>query len=164
MAGIGAAFYPAPAWALTGLFFADLARLIPTGRMTSEAGMQARKGEKIGWLVGWMGGFAWVFILSLVFLNRGDVVHGLLGMALTGTATLFILLFAPWRHPSTAYWKLMLAPYGLLLLSVIWTISAFGGLAEAELNPWNLLLLLPLFIPLGSVGRRKWVEDEVSSS
>jgi hypothetical protein len=123
--------------------------------------MKDRVGEKIGWTAGWIGGFIWVFILSIVFLVQGKSTQGFLGMSLTGLAILTVVLFAPWRLPTTPYWKLMLAPYGVFLLSIAWAIWSYGGLVSAGLTWWNLLWLLPILIPFGSLSTRRWGDFDV---
>jgi len=120
--------------------------------------MKDRTGEKIGWTAGWIGGFIWVFILSLVFLFQGKSEHGLVGIILTGMAIISVVFFAPWRFSSTPYWKLMLTLYGVFFLSVVWAIWSYGGLGAAGLTWWNLLWLLPLLVPFGSLSTRKWVD------
>jgi len=94
--------------------------------------------------------------VSLVFLFQGKSVQGFSGIALTGIAIASVVFFAPWRFSSTPYWKLMLAPYSLFFLSIVWVIWSYGGLGSAELTLWNLLWLLPLLIPFGSLSTRKW--------
>ena len=121
--------------------------------------MSARAGEKAGWSVGWAGGFLWVGILAVVFLVQGNMLAGLAGLALVAVAAVAIRAFAPWRHPSTPYWMLMLPLYGLLGLSVAWAVMAFGA-EETGLTGWSLLAFLPLLIPFGSVGGRRWREGD----
>ncbi len=118
--------------------------------------MDPRRGEKIGWTGGWLGGFVWVLILSLVFAVQGNWRTALSGLIVVGLAVAAVLFGAPWRHPTTPYWRLMLAPYGLFLGSVAWAFLTYGGMAETGfgLMQW-LLLLLPL-IPLGQHARRTW--------
>jgi threonine/homoserine efflux transporter RhtA len=120
--------------------------------------MKDRIGEKIGWTAGWIGGFVWVFVLSVVFLFQGNSGQGLAGIVLTGGAIISVVFFAPWRFPSTPYWKLMLVPYGAFLLSIAWAVWSYGGLGRVGLTWWNLLWLLPLLIPLGTISRRKWAD------
>lgn len=118
--------------------------------------MKDRRGERIGWTAGWLGGFVWVFALSCVFLVQGRSQQGAAGMALAGIAVLSVVFFAPWRFPSTPYWKLMLAPYGAFSLSVVWAVWAYGGLEASGLTWWNLLWLLPMLLPLGTLRTRTW--------
>ena len=115
-----------------------------------------RRGEKIGWTAGWIGGFIWVVMLSIVFLYQKKFGQGLSGLALTGVAIVTIVFFAPWRFPSTPYWKLMLAPYGIFFLSIAWAIWSYGGLGSGGLIWWNFLWLLPLLMPFGILSKRKW--------
>lgn len=119
-----------------------------------------RKGEKIGWAGGWPGGFIWVVVLSVVFLVQGQWLTGLLGLFLAGMAVWAILTFAPWRHPATPYWKLMLGPYGMFLLSIIWAVWAYGGIQAMGLTWWNMLWLIPMLIPLGTLCQRTWYDGE----
>jgi len=122
--------------------------------------MANRTGEKVGWTGGWLGGFIWVAILSVIFLVQGKTVMGLVGIALTLLAVITIVFLAPCRFPRTPYWKLMLGPYGVLFLTIVWAVWSYGGFSALGLNRWNILLILPLLVPFGSVGRRKWMDGE----
>jgi hypothetical protein len=119
-----------------------------------------RKGEKIGWTGGWLGGFVWVFILAVVFLFQGKLINGILGLLLVFTAVLSILFYSPWRHPSTSYGKLMLGPYTVFFVSIAWAVWSYGGVNALGLNCWNLLWLLPLLIPFGTLSKRTWSDDD----
>lgn len=118
--------------------------------------MTDRKGEKIGWTVGWMGGFLWVAIIALIFLYQGKWAQGVSGLVLTGVAVFCILFFAPWRFTSTRYWKLMLIPWVVLLLSVVWAVWVFGGFTSEDLRWWHFLWVLFIITPLCAIGGRKW--------
>lgn len=126
--------------------------------------MTARSGEKLGWMAGWLGGFLWVDILALIFLLQQKWVPGAVGLILTAIATAVVLALAPWRHPATRYWRLMIAPYVLFFASAVWAIWAFGGLHTAGINWWNLALVLPILMPFGSIGRRRWCDGETPPS
>ena len=121
-----------------------------------SADVADRKGEKIGWTVGWFGGFIWVAGLSAIFLFQEKWLQGLLGLLLVIVAFVSVIFFAPWRHPSTHYWKLMICPYGALFTSLIWAVWSYGGAKAAGLNWWNIFLLLLLLIPFRSFYKRKW--------
>lgn len=118
--------------------------------------MADRRGEKVGWTGGFLGGFLWVLILSIVLLFQGSRDHALLGFIITAIAGFSILYFSPWRFPSTPYWKLMLLPYGMFFASVAWAIWAYGGPDSIGFSWWSLLLLLPLLVPIGSLYNKKW--------
>lgn len=122
--------------------------------------MTNRRGEKIGWTGGWLGGFIWVAILSVVFLVQGQILKGLVGIALTLLAVVTIVSLAPWRFPQTPYWKLMVGPYAMFFLSIVWGVWSYGGLSALGLSWWNLFLLLPLLFPLGSQSKRTWADGE----
>lgn len=119
-----------------------------------------RRAEKMGWTAGWAGGFVWVALLSVVFLVQGMVWQGLLGMSLTAAAIVSSFSFAPWRHPTTPYWKLMLAPYGIFFAAIAWALWSYGGPGALGLSWWNLLWLIPALGPFGFLSNRTWAEPD----
>ena len=122
--------------------------------------MNMRKGEKIGWTGGWMGGFIWVLALSILFFFQGKVISGLSGLIILVLAVFSILYYSPWRHPSTYYWKLMVAPYLLFLVGVVWSVWSFGGLSDSGLKWWNFLWLLWIVTPAMILSKRRWEEGK----
>ena len=118
--------------------------------------MQQRRSEKIGWIGGWLGGFIWLCLLSILLLVQGRIANGLLGLGLFAVAVLFILTLTPWKHPETRYWKLMLPIYAVLAASIGLYVWIAGGLDKLGVSWWSLLWLMVLFIPLGNVGTRRW--------
>jgi len=122
--------------------------------------MNKRKGEKVGWIGGWSGGFVWLLVLSVVWLLQGKVINGVIGLGAFGLAEIFIFVLSPWKHPHTRYWKLMLPFYLVLIASVGFYIFSEGGLARLGLSWWSIFLLLPLFIPFATMGSRCWSDGE----
>ncbi|WP_296749061.1 hypothetical protein [Thiobacillus sp.] len=122
--------------------------------------MLERKGEKIGWTWGWIGGFLWVAIVGMIFLAQGRIAAGCTGLLVFVAAIWTTRRFAPWRHPTTPYWRLYLGLYLLLLLTILWAIWAFGGLRDEQFNGWMLLWLLPILTPMFINGRKIWAEGE----
>jgi hypothetical protein len=123
--------------------------------------MRERKGEKIGWIAGWTGGFIWLALLSAVWLAQGKMRLATAGTGLVAIAMLFIISLAPWKHPETKYWKLMLPIYGIFLISVVGIVWLIGGPARIGLSGWSLLACLPLFLPFLTAGGRTWTVDGV---
>lgn len=122
--------------------------------------MAGRTGEKVGWIGGWLGGFIWILILCIVFLIQGKQTEGLIGLLLLLLGVLLVLVCAPWKHPTTCYWKLMLPIYALLIVSFLWALQSSGGAEKLGLGWWSLSWFLPLLIPFGTVGRRRWSDFE----
>ena len=122
--------------------------------------MASRKGEKVGWIGGWLGGFIWVVILSVVFLVQMKLVQGVIGLLLAGVAVATIIASAPWRNADTTYWKLMLPVYVVFFASIAWAVWSAGGLKPLGFNRWNAFLILPLLIPFGTVGRKRWIDGD----
>lgn len=120
--------------------------------------MAERRGEKIGWTAGWIGGFIWVAVLSIVFLVQGRFLQGGIGLFLFGIAAAVIVALAPWRHPATPYGKLMLAPYLVFISGALWAVWSYGGFKAIGLRWWDVLWLAPLMIPLGTMSRRTWAD------
>ena len=44
--------------------------------------MNSRRGEKLGWTLGWCGGFVWVVILAIVAWVQGKTLHAAAGLAI----------------------------------------------------------------------------------
>ena len=115
-----------------------------------------RKGEKIGWIGGWFGGFIWVGLLSAVWIFQNRISNGMLGIVLFIIAIILIIALAPWRHPNTKYWKLMLPIYLLFLISIAVVIYLYGGLRNGGLSWISFSWLIPSLIPFAIIGNRKW--------
>ena len=121
--------------------------------------MKERTGEKVGWIGGWLGGFLWLLILSGVWLYRGQIFVAVVGAALVLLAVYCILWFAPWKHPRTKYWKLLLPIYAMFLLSVSFAIFG-GGFTNGHLNWWSIFWLCPILTPFFTVGQRTWHQSQ----
>ena len=119
-----------------------------------------RNGEKLGWIGGWSGGFIWVVILSIVMLVQAKAMQGGLGLALAGLAGILIIVTAPWKHPDTPYWKLMLPVYVMLAGCLVWAAWSYGGAEGLGINRWNVFIILPVLVPFGTVGRKRWKDGE----
>jgi hypothetical protein len=118
--------------------------------------MANRAGEKFGWIGGWLGGFLWVVIMSVVFVAQQKPIQGVIGLVVAGVAVVAITTCAPWKHVNTPYWKLMLPVYATFAGSIIWALWSVGGASGLGLNWWSAFLVLPLLIPFGTVGKRRW--------
>ncbi len=123
--------------------------------------MAQRRHEKLGWTLGWMGGFLWVLILSVVFFAQGKVLQASLGLALTGAACVAITRLSPWRHAHTSYRRLMAPIYILFFAAVVWSAWGLPDLRQLGFNsPWALFSLLPILMPLWTVGDRRWEDGD----
>jgi hypothetical protein len=118
--------------------------------------MEGRKGEKIGWTIGFFGSFLWVLILALIFLMQKKLAEGFSGLLLTVVAVFCIVSFAPWRHPSTPYWKFMTPIFALFFAAAAWAMWAFGPAAASSLTWWDILWLIPVLLPLFMMGKKTW--------
>jgi len=122
----------------------------------ADAAMELRTGEKIGWTFGFSGAFLWIVILSLVFLLHNKLAQGLSGLLLVVLAACSIMFLAPWRSPSTPYWKLMVPIYVLFFVTLLWAVWAYGGPSDLGLTWGHIFLVLPLLLPFLTMGKKTW--------
>lgn len=121
--------------------------------------MNHRRGEKIGWIGGWTGGFLWLVLLAVPLLLQGRVLEATASIANATLAFILIVVTAPWKHPTIRYWKLMLPLYVLLAVSIVVLLWVFGSPAKAGLSWWSFLWLFPALIPFGTVGKKTWNDN-----
>jgi len=114
------------------------------------------RGRRWGWSLGWFGSFLWIFALSGVWFVHGRTDLGGQGLAVGLLALYAIRHFAPWRHPDTKYWRLLLPLYGLLGLAML----VVAQDPEAHLPALSLVpaLCSGLLVPMLILGRRSWNE------
>ena len=126
--------------------------------MNEDRSNAKRTGEKAGWTGGWLGGFLWLLILSVLWLVQGRTVAGAGGLALFALAVGAILFLAPWRHPTTRYWRLTVPVYLIFFTSIGWAVWKAGGPAKVGLSWWSFLWILPCLLPLATIVARRWEE------
>jgi hypothetical protein len=97
-----------------------------------------------------------VLALAVVFLFQGKGRAGIIGLVLVALGVFYVFSCAPWKSPQTPYWRLMIRPYAMFLTAIVWTVWAFGGWRATGLSWWSLFLLLPILMPLFTIGRRSW--------
>jgi phosphatidylserine synthase len=114
-----------------------------------------RRGEKIGWTGGWIGGFAWVLVFAILWIFQGRLIYGVTAAVLFFLAIISIVKLSPWKYPDTKYWKLMMPIYSIFLVSVIFIIYALNGFHDLSKIQYGLWLL-PCFSPILIMGNKKW--------
>jgi len=70
--------------------------------------MDARRGARLGWTWGWIGGSVWMLAAAGAWLRRGDAAYGLAAAALFAASVTLAFALAPARRPYTRIWKLFL--------------------------------------------------------
>jgi phosphatidylserine synthase len=123
-----------------------------------------RRGEKFGWIGGWFGSFIWLGILSAIWLFQNKISEAMTGLAVFIVAIIVISMTAPWKHPNTKYWKLMLPIYSLLFCSIALSIYLYGGLEIIGLKWTSIFWVIPGLIPLVTAGNRTWNSSENEDS
>ena len=125
--------------------------------------MKQRKGEKIGWIGGWLGSYLWILFLGIYWILSRDFLDGVLMLLLFTIGSLVVLSLQPWKFPNTKYRKLMLPNYAVFFVSLWAIIESFGGykvLKGAGINWWNFSWLIGIFIPLFTIGKLTWNMDK----
>lgn len=126
--------------------------------------LMKRRGEKFGWIGGWLGGFLWLGLLSAVWLLQNKISNGMIGIAVFVVSIILIIITAPWKHPDTKYWKLMLPIYLLLFCSIALSIFLYGGLESIGLKWTAFFLVIPCFIPFVTTGNRTWNSSAIQGN
>ncbi|MFH1147909.1 MAG: hypothetical protein V1736_09420 [Pseudomonadota bacterium] len=90
-----------------------------------------------------MGSSLWLFLLAILQLFKGKSAEDALGIGLFVISISLIFHLAPWRHPETKYWKLMLPILSVLVVSAALFVRLEGGLMATGLDWWDLGWLLP---------------------
>jgi hypothetical protein len=80
----------------------------------------------------------------------------MIGLAVFIVAIMVISMTAPWKHPNTKYWKLMLPVYSLFFCSIVLSIYLYGGLETIGLKWTSIFLVISGLIPLLTAGNRTW--------
>ena len=99
-------------------------------------------------------------LLSALWIFQNRSSNGMLGIVLFIIAIILIIALAPWRHPNTKYWKLMLPIYLLFLISIAVVIYLYGGLRNGGLSWISFSWLIPSLIPFAIIGNRNWNSGE----
>ena len=123
-----------------------------------------RNGEKMGWIGGWHGGFIWLGVLSVVWLFQNRINDGIIGIAIFIIASIAIIITAPWKHPNTIYWKLMLPVYLLFFVSITFCIYSYGGLESTGLKWQSFFWVIPCLIPFVTMGNRTWNNSAIQDN
>lgn len=114
-------------------------------------------GMRLGWYLGGLGSLLWTFILSGVWLVRGDF-PGAAAVGLAGLAGVcYLVLLAPWRFPRTPVRRLYGGLVGILLAGAavaLWRVGQRITLREVA----PLAALVTLLVPVFPLGRRTWAD------
>jgi hypothetical protein len=119
-----------------------------------------RKGEKIGWVGGWVGAFSWLLILSIVLLLKGEYSFGSAGIMLFLVALFLINILSPWNQPNIKYWVLLTPLYAVFIAAVIMCVWSYGGFRSPMITGFSFIWLIPIFIPYLTIGNKTWDNEK----
>jgi len=125
--------------------------------------MRDRRGEKLGWTLGMLGGTAWMFIVAACALFAGEWRIGAFALAAGLCVVGLVTYLAPWKHPTTRFWKLFLPPIAVIILAASILMTWAGHVLPPSETWRNVLFLFVVLWPmlLPSVGRRRWDDGKV---
>jgi len=122
--------------------------------------MNDRRGEKLGWTLGLLGGTVWMFILAAYAFFAGDWPIGALAIGAALCVVGMVVILAPWKHPTTQFWKLFLPPVAVIILAA-GILMAWAGHSLSALE-WAPALLVSVFVwLLTGIGSRRWQDENV---
>jgi hypothetical protein len=120
--------------------------------------MEERRGEKIGWIGGFLGGLLWMPFLSIFWLLIDRIIVGSLGLIFFVLGVYFIIKFSPWKYPDTKFYLLMLPFYIILILAIVLFVFFGWNILESERDfpLWSLVIMIPIFSPFFVMGWKTW--------
>jgi len=122
--------------------------------------MNDRRGEKLGWTLGLLGGTAWMFIFAALAFFAGDWPIGALVLGVGLCVVGMVIKLAPWKHPATPFWKLFLPPVAVIILTA-GILMEWAGHKLSALE-WAPALLVGVFLfLLTGIGSRRWQDETV---
>jgi len=116
------------------------------------------KGQKAGWTLGGLGAIIWIPLLSVIFLFKGNYAGAILGAGFFILGVLYLIYFAPWKHPKTQFWKIYLGLLTIIILAAVvflylwYPKSEFSG----TFNIFSIFWIFPLFLPIFLLGNKTW--------
>jgi uncharacterized membrane protein YfcA len=124
--------------------------------------MRNRRGEKLGWTLGGLGGSLWMIPVSILSFWSGRFVFGLVGLGLFALAVTSVVYLAPWRHPRVRCWRLLLPCCAVVALAGILLLGVEGSPYVRRLLWGQVPLMMVFASPLSPVGRLRWQDREPS--
>ena len=104
-----------------------------------------------------------MFILAAWALFAGEWRFGAFALAAGLCVVGLVIQLAPWKHPSTRLWKLVLPPATVMILAAtILVIWSGHGLPPSDWMPGLFVGLLPLLIP--AIGWRRWEDGNAGKT
>lgn len=122
--------------------------------------LDARRGEKWGWTFGFLGGSLWMFVAALSEFAGGHWEIGLFALCSGCFVVDLVIVLAPWKHPSTAYWKLLLPSLTVMIVCVAFLLTRGGRVFTAEVWSTLFMVFVSLFGLLPGMGWRRWEDRE----
>lgn len=117
--------------------------------------MKNRRGEKLGWIFGLLGGTVWMFVLAAYGLFGGNWRFGAIALGGGLLVVGLLIQLAPWKNPTTRYWKLFLPPIEVMILTAGVLITCWGhGLSTLNWIPIFLCIFLPFAV--SDIRSRRW--------
>ena len=124
--------------------------------------MKNRRGEKLGWTLGLLGGTVWMFIFAAYGLFGGNWRFGAIALGGGFCVVGMVIQLAPWKRPTTRYWKLYLPPVVVMILTAAVLVIWWGhGLSTLNWVP-GLIIFFPLLVP--DIRGRRWEDGNAGKN
>lgn len=132
--------------------------------MSEHGNSAGERGARIGWLGGFLGASCWIPLLAVVLGWQGDGRGAAVGLGWFSLAMGMAWWLRPWHWDGVGMGKLYLAVLFPILAAALFFLWHMGQTPEgrAELeggSPWQLLILLPIFMPAVRWWRTSWSDQ-----
>lgn len=127
--------------------------------------MDARRGEKLGWTLGWLGSSIWLLLAALGFFAGGQWIYGLCALGFYLMVIASMVHLAPWKHPRTRLWRLALPGFAVIVFAA----SLFISLENRQGSRWDDLrhlgaMFISVLLMGLTMGRRRWGDHATPDS
>ncbi len=117
---------------------------------------------KLGWYLGWIGTFSWVYGFTIYFLMANFYVAGISGIIISLLSIISIILTAPWKYPKIKYFLILLPTFLLLATSIFWLIINLQPITGENISPYWVSWLIFIILPVISLGNKTWDDQNIN--
>ena len=121
--------------------------------------MNNQRGPRLGWTLGGIGAFVWLIAMAAGLIAKGNLLGAAACAASFAFAVGYIFRFAPWKYEDTAFWKLYVGLFFIMVAAAVVLLAVWEpGASALKSHAYVLMYLIPGLIPAFTIGRKTWKE------